>query len=483
MSSVTLEGVPGAMVNFSVVSGDGTLSSISATADGTGVAAVTFTAGTTDSQVNGWDSSGYGASGNFTFAVGASSGGDSYNLALSADSSTLQPGQTSNLCAQLTDNGIPISGALIAFTTQFGDGSLGSSSAVTDGNGMAIISFTGGYNRTQVNVADQNGYGTSNSYTFGVDTSGADNGGGGSSPASDSYALGMWADTNPLDPGSASNLYAQLVDTTSQAVVTGATINFSVASGDGTLSSYSATTDNYGMATVVFQGGWNATQVNAADQNGYGTANSFLFGVTSTDAGSTPSSDNYILALSADQSTLSPGQTSNLSANLVDNGVPMAGVTLNFSIASGDGSLSSSMSTTDGNGNCVVTYTSGNSQTVVNAWDGNGYGASSSYTFGVVTGNAPVDSYGISMWSGGNPVLPGSTANLTAQLTDASANNTPVAGATINFTVAYGDGTVSSSGTTDASGNCLGGLLRWQQRNHGDRQRRQRLRCFPELRL
>jgi hypothetical protein len=90
-----------------------------------------------------------------------------------------------------------------------------------------------------------------------------------------------------------------------RAAFEGATVNFQVSAGDGTLDSYTATTDSSGICSVTFTGGSSPTLVNVEDGDGYGSSASHTFGVIPP---------NYSLSVWGDQNPVPPGQTTLLRA-------------------------------------------------------------------------------------------------------------------------------------------------------------------------
>ena len=129
-------------------------------------------------------------------------------------------------------------------------------------------------------------------------------------------------------------------------------------------------------------------------------------------------------------------------------GVPLAGVQVNWAVISGGGTLSSSSSTTDQSGNATVMWTLGPSgDQSVKAWT-NGAGETNvifsavpiTQLLTVVSGNAQKGPFGVALPS---PLVVSVT----------TANGTPVPNVKVNWGVYGGGGSVSSSSsTTDQNG-------------------------------
>ncbi len=134
------------------------------------------------------------------------------------------------------------------------------------------------------------------------------------------------------------------------------------------------------------------------DYNGDGRslAQDFQMGVRPQSSGV-----SYTLALSADQPSLTTGQTATLSVQLTANGNGfshgLGGVPLAFSILSGDGSLSASSLTTAGGGRGSVTLTAGQNSVLIGVSDLGGLGASQTLSLSVTS---PTATYSLSMWAG-----------------------------------------------------------------------------------
>ena len=386
-------------VNFTIAYGSGGLDSYTAYPDSGGVYSVTFfSSGAEQVQINAWDGGGYQTSSSCTLTVnyvdtsGGSGGSDgtgdsgqgppTYNLAVWADQPYLTPGQSTTLYAHMNvaQAGIPIN-----FSIQSGDGTLSTTSTTTDANGQASVTFTGEWNATQVNVADGWGWAPANSYGFAVNT-----------PVPDNYALTLTSDAGAVETGQSTNLHATLMDTTTGLPVPGAMLSFSVVPGDGTLSASTVTTDSNGTAAVSITGGLNASQVNVMDENSFGTTASISVAVQGP---------TYALRLTAAQSTLSPGDSTLLTAQLTADGVPVtSNYPLAFSLSSNDGYLNNTpgqqafSASTDATGLLTLPYTSGVSNCTISVWDAAGLYTSSNLTINVNQVTVS-DTYPLSTWA------------------------------------------------------------------------------------
>ena len=143
--------------------------------------------------------------------------------------------------------------------------------------------------------------------------------------------------------------------TNNGAAVTGASVTFGVTSGSGSLSLTSATTDASGFAQVAVTAG--ATPGALAIRAAYSTK--------SVDFNLTVQNQGYVLSSVAgnNQNAIVSTAFAPLRVLLLNNGNPVSGATVNYSILSGaTGSFSSGgTATTDVNGNAQIVFTAGSS--------------------------------------------------------------------------------------------------------------------------
>ena len=130
--------IPAAPVRFTVAAGHGLLSADSTTTDTLGVATVLWTLGDT-AEVNTLAIlSGDAAD---TVHVVALPGSPSYLVPVSAATSDVAVGTPLSIQVRVTDRpGNPVAGAKVFWTTS--GGTLSSSATLTDGNGLARVTFT-----------------------------------------------------------------------------------------------------------------------------------------------------------------------------------------------------------------------------------------------------------------------------------------------------------------------------------------------------
>ena len=436
--------VPGVSLNFSAVAGDGTVQTTSASTDGSGQCAIGLTLGSLTTQVNVFDSSGYGVSTSCVVTVNPPP--PNYQMSISADKNPVKNGETTTVQVRVADSnsGAGLAGATVSFGAS-GDATLGAFSATTDGNGWCSFPVTAGTLPSQITAATIS---VSNSFTLRCPSSG------------DTYNVSMTADQNPLPANGGGMVHGSFTDATLGLPISGRQLMFTVLSGDGTLPASSATTDDSGNYAVAFQGGSQPTtiQVTACDASGAltGVLQTLTMGILV---------HTYQLSLSSTQSMLQAGQQAMLSARLLDagSGQPVSGAPLNFQVTGGgDGVLSyagttyaSGIFTTDTNGTVSLTFIGGYLNSTLSVTDPTFSGATQSTVIGTVSTNTTGT---LTLSADASVVAPGASTMLHAALWDAT-TGTPVSGGTITYQVIPGDG-FFSSGTqtitayTDAYGHC-----------------------------
>ncbi len=140
--------------------------------------------------------------------------------------------------------------------------------------------------------------------------------------------------------------------------VSGVSVSWSVTAGGGSLSAASSQSNSQGQASVTL------TLGPAAGPNTVTASASGLSGspVTFSATGTAPPQPDAIALVSGDNQhgkTLAPLASPFVVKVTDDQGDGVAGVTVNWAVASGGGSLSASTTTTNGSGQASVSFTSG----------------------------------------------------------------------------------------------------------------------------
>ena len=339
-----------APVSFSTQGGDASVWALSATTDANGRCSVPVTCGAYPTQIT---ATGAGTSNTFTLMC--PSPGDQYTLTLSADQNPIAVNGTTTLRATCMDSniGLPISGRSLSFVAAQGafgspSGPASSVTLITDDNGTCAVTYqTSQSSQVQVTDTVTN---QSQSMTIGVQAA--------------SFQLGVSALQTTLQQGQSTTVYGTLTDASTGQPVSGATLSFQVASGDGTFAgggnSWSGSSDATGTASATFTAGlYNSTIV--VSENSYsGASQSLVIATLSSPPPSDP--DTFVLTLSANDGAVLPGGTTMLHVNLTDTttNTAISGAVITLQNVSGDGTFgpSSPMNVyLDGNGNCDIPYT------------------------------------------------------------------------------------------------------------------------------
>ncbi|MFA7203749.1 MAG: Ig-like domain-containing protein, partial [Candidatus Caldatribacteriota bacterium] len=177
----------------------------------------------------------------------------------------------------------------------------------------------------------------------------------------------LYVTANPLTiaEGNSTTITAELTNADGY-LVEGENINFIIKDGNGNLSSNSGTTNELGVTSVTLNIDIAGTTTVEANWQGDSTVVLDFVEVICTSA------PIYQVNLTADKTTISVGETLDIKATVTENGNPVSGIEVEFSLddysnARIDGSDSPVIKTTDGNGETTVVLsnlTAGDSVTV-----------------------------------------------------------------------------------------------------------------------
>ncbi|HVP75814.1 MAG TPA: Ig-like domain-containing protein, partial [Gaiellaceae bacterium] len=434
--------ISGVAVSFAVSSGGGSATGTSATTNGSGIAAVgSWTLGTAAGS-NGLTAASAGLADLTFHATGAADA--AATIAASAgesQSATVGTNLPTDPAVVVEDQyGNPVAGVSVTFAVASGGGSATGLSATTGANGVATV---GSWK-----------LGTA----AGSNTLTADSGTLGGSPVT-FHALGVAdaAGSLTVSAGEGQSATVGTAVATAPAVlvtdeygnpVQGVNVTFSVASGGGSATGTSATTDVNGIATL---GSW--TLGTAAGSNTLTASATGLTTVTFHATGTADAAASMTLNGGDNQTATVDTDVSSAPSVLVEDqyGNPVAGVSVTFAVTSGGGSATGTNATTDASG--VATVGSWKLGTVAGS---NGLKASATGLSDVTFhATAVAGSAGTMAIDGGESQS--ATVN-TAVATDPSvlvtdALGNPVQGVAVTFAVASGGGSVTgATTTTDASG-------------------------------
>ncbi len=231
--------------------------------------------------------------------------------------------------------------------------------------------------------------------------------------------------------------------------VSNAVVTFAVASGGGSVTGGSATSNASGIATV---GSW--TLGTNAGSNSLTATAAGLSGspVTFTATGTAGPPSKIALNAGNNQSAPSGSAVAiNPSVLVTDaNGNPVSGVVVTFAVASGGGSVTGGSATSNGSGIATVTSWTLGKAAGTNTLTATASGLSGSPVTFTATGTA--SKIAINAGNGQSATVGTAVATKPSVLVS-DANNNPVAGVTVTFTIASGGGSVTgASATSNASG-------------------------------
>jgi adhesin/invasin len=438
----------GVSVTFAVASGNGSITGTNPViTNASGIATIGSWKLGTKVGTNTLTASATGLTGSpVTFtATGTVAAADATKMALqlgnnqSATVSTAVPVAPAVLVTDAFDN--VISGVSVTFTVASGGGSIVGGTATSDANGIAkVTSWTLGA-------------------TAGPNTLTATKTGLTGSPVTFT-ATGVAASTNIITKQAGDGQTATVKTTvatkpsvkvtdSSNNPIAGETVTFTIASGGGTVTGGTATTDAAGIATI---GSW--TLGNKAGTNALNaTANGKTVTFTAT---STAAAASKIVIQTGNDQTATVGtavaiKPQVLATDADDN--PVNAVPVTFAVTAGGGSITGATPNTGTNGLATV-----GSWTLGSAEGANQLTATVSGV-GTVTFNAtaeaaplPPDQVTVQLGNGQTATVGTAVAiNPSVKVTDASDN--PVAGVTVTFSVTLGGGTATGlTQTTDANG-------------------------------
>jgi hypothetical protein len=229
--------------------------------------------------------------------------------------------------------------------------------------------------------------------------------------------------------------------------IAGVTVAFAITAGSATLSSQTAVTNSSGQAQVGVTLGNAAGMVNIV-ASAAGVAAQVVFSATAT-----PGSPASLTIVSGNTQTGMAGSAlpEPLVVLLADSyGNPVAGATVNFTVASGGGSLSTASAQTGADGRAQAIWTLGSlgANNAVHA--SSGTLAVATFT---ATGTAGAPALLVIVSGNNQTGVAGTTLPMALAVKVTDQNGNPVAGAALDFSATAGGGSVSpTSATTGTAG-------------------------------
>jgi|GEM_PF-1461781 len=444
--------VPGATVQWRVVTGGGTVSTASSTADSAGVAHASWTLGSAPG--------GHSAEASLPGGVSVSFSATATPVVVGSVRITAGDGQSGPVGSALPvllrvtvsdSSGSPVAGFLVAWAVESGGGTVSAASVATDSSGAASVTWTLGTRAGEgvviARAGDRSARFTSTASALAAARIAVVSGDGQSSIVG-----------SPL----ADSLVVRVTDVHGNAV-SGTRVDWVVAGGGGSVGRASSVSQVDGLAKTAWTlGSTVGAQTVEARADGL-SGSPVVFRAT----GSTPPSQTLSI-VSGDQQTGTVAAA--LGAPLVvkvvnEAGLPVVGAAIAWSVTGGGGSVSSGSTATGSDGQATVTWTLG---TVAGAQTARAAFASQAVTF-TATGTPAAASTLVKDQGDGQTANRGTTlpSALRVRLNDAHGN--AVSGAAVQWTVSSGGGSLSAaSSTTGADGTAqatwtLGGSTGTQQ--------------------
>jgi adhesin/invasin len=434
----------GVAVTFAVASGGGSITGGAATTNTSGVATVgSWTLGTTVGTNTLTATSGTLTGSPVTFTANGVTG--AATIAVNAGNNQTATVNTAVAVAPSViikdSNNNPISGASVTFAIASGGGSITGATTTTDASGIATVgSWTLG------NTAGTNTLTASSASAIGSPVTFSATGFAGA-PATAVINAG---NNQTADAGTPVAIPPSvLVKDAFGNPVSNLAVTFAVASGGGSVSGGSGTTNASGIATV---GGWTlGTTIGANTLTA--TAGS-LAPVTFTATGVTGPGIMTLTAGGNQTATVNTAVSIAPSVTIKDaHNNPVVGATVTFAVASGGGSITGGTTTTNTSGVATLGSWTLGTTAGTNTLTASSSGVSGSPLTITATGTADV-AQTMTLNAGSNQTAnAGTTVPTPPSVLVKDQFNNPVSGVAVSFTVASGGGsTTGSAATTNASG-------------------------------
>ena len=438
---------PNQSVAFSITSGDGnaSLGTQNATTGNNGRAQTTLTLGNN-------------ASGSYT--ITATSNGQSvtgtatvqtspppppppqgFSISVISGPGSGAPGDTLTFVVEVREDGTAASGETVTFSITSGDGnaSLGSASETTGINGQAQTTLTLGNSASGSYTITATSNSVSVSGTATVQTSPPP------PPPPQGFSISVISGPGSGAPGDTLTFVVEVRQDGTAA--SGETVTFSITSGDGnaSLGTEDATTGTNGQAQTTLILGSNASGSYAitATSNSVSTT-----GTATVQTSPPPPPPEYSINVVSSPGSGEPGDTLTFAVEVLQDGTLTQGLTVDFSITSGDGnaSLGTQSATTGSNGQAQTTLILGSS-------------ASGSYTIRATSNGVSVSAtatvedsqsaFSIRVITSPGSGAPGDTLTFAVEVLQ---DGTLTQGLTVDFSITSGDGNASLGSTRETTG-------------------------------
>ncbi|MBA2322161.1 MAG: Ig-like domain-containing protein [Deltaproteobacteria bacterium] len=429
--------VAGFMVTFTAATGGGTLSTQPIATNAQGQAQTTLTVGTM-AGTNTVTANATGLTGSpITFTATGTAGAAAQLAIVSGNNQSVRVGAALTMpfvVAVKDANGNPVSGTAVSFTVASGGGSLSAASVMTNATGQAQTTLTLGPTAGTNTVTATRAGLTGSPITFTAT---------GTTGTATQIALVSGTNQSATAGTTLSMPLVVVVKDANGNPVDGFSVSFNVASGGGMLSAASAMTNAQGQAqTTLTLGSMAGANIVTANATGL-TGSPVTF--TATGTGGTPT---QLLLVSGTNQTAKVGTA--LSNPFVvqlkdNNGNPVAGFAITFTVTGGGGTVSATSVTTNAMGLAQATLTLGTTVGTNNVSASRSGLVPVNFTATATSGTATQ----IAISSGNNQSATAGSALINPVVVVVKdANGNPVGGFAVTFAVGTGGGTVSTTSTT-----------------------------------
>ena len=440
----------GETVDFSITSGDGKASLGTpnpATTGNDGQAEIELTLG--DSASGSYTITATSNSKSVTGTATVEDSQPAFSIRVVTSPGSGEPGDTLTFAVEVQQDGTLTQGLTVDFSITSGDGnaSLGSASETTGSNGQAQTTLILGSNASGSYTIRATSNGVSVSGTATVQTSPPP-----PPPPPPEYSIRVVTSPGSGEPGDTLTFAVEVQQ--DGTLTQGLTVTFSVSPNNGTasLSPISATTDSNGQAQTALTLGNSASGSYTITATSNGVSVSATATVEDSQTLPTPA---FSIRVVTSPGSGEPGDTLTFAAEVQQDGTLTQGLTVDFSITSGDGNatLNTTSTTTDSNGQAQTALTLGNSASGSYTITATSNGVSVSATATVEDSQTlPTPAFSIRVVTSPGSGEPGDTLTFVVEvLQDGSLTED----LTVDFSITSGDGNATlspTSTTTDSNG-------------------------------
>ncbi len=261
----------------------------------------------------------------------------------------------SPLVVKVTDaNGNAVSGTAVTFAVTAGGGAVSPTSATTTSSGLVSTVLTLGAGAGTNTVTASSGTLSGSPITFSATGSATTTG-----PAAKLVMVSGNNQSGIVGQALASPLAVEVTDANGNPVA-GTAVTFAVTAGGGSLNATSTTTNSSGLGSTTLTLGPTAGTNTVTASSGSLTGSPVSFTATGTAAPTGSAAELVLVSGNGQTGTVGQAVANPLVVKVTDvNGNPVAGVTVNFTVTAGGGSVNSASASTNSQGQASTVLTMG----------------------------------------------------------------------------------------------------------------------------